>query len=466
LSASEIAGITGGELQGADPFSRAVGVCTDSRQIHGGELFVPLPGRKFDGHDFIEEAMDQGAAGSLVQRGRPEKTGRNGWPGKFVVRVEDVLQALGDLARSWRRRHPLPVVAITGSNGKTTTKEMTALILAKKFNVLKTEGNWNNLIGLPLMLLKLAPEHQVAVLEMGMNVPGEIRRLRDIAEPQVSTICNIGHAHLEFLGDIEGVARAKGELWEGVGEKDWIAVNLDDPRVVALAASAPCQKKTFGILRKGDLYADQLSPGEGRGIRFSLHLDGAGRPVQLTLSGKHHVYNALAAAALAKILEVRLEEIVAGLEEFQPLAGRGQILPLGRNIHLMDESYNSNPDSLQATLAAFGEMKGRSRGLFVMGDMLELGPTSSAEHEKLGKWIARRGLAYLIFFGEKAHDLAAGARKGGAEKGKVFVAQTHEEVVKNLEKIIESGDWILVKGSRAMQMERIIQGLEDLWRRA
>ncbi len=376
------------------------------------------------------------------------------------------MQALGDLARSWRRRHPVPVVAITGSNGKTTTKEMTALILAKKFKVLKTEGNWNNLIGLPLMLLKMAPEHQVAVLEMGMNVPGEIRRLRAIAEPQVSAICNIGQAHLEFLGNIEGVARAKGELWEGVGEKDWIAVNLDDPRVVELAASAHCQKKTFGILRKADLYADQLSPGEGKGIRFSLTLDGARRSVQLTTFGKHQVYNALAAAALAKILGIRLEEIVTGLEEFQPLAGRGTILRLGRNIRIMDESYNSNPDSLQATLAAFGEMKGKGRGLLVMGDMLELGSTSSAEHEKIGKWIAQRGLAHLIFFGEKAHDLAEGARMGGAEKGKVLVAQTHEEVLKNLEKIIESGDWILVKGSRAMQMERIIQGLQNLWRRA
>ncbi len=164
--------------------------------------------------------MAKGAAGSLVQRGRLESGGGNHWPGKFSVLVGDVLQALGNLAHSWRCRHSVQVVAITGSNGKTTTKEMTARILARKFNVLKTEGNWNNLIGLPLMLLKLAPEHQAAVLEMGMNMPGEIRRLRAIAEPQVSTISNIGHAHLEFLGNLEGVARAKGELWEKVGEKD------------------------------------------------------------------------------------------------------------------------------------------------------------------------------------------------------------------------------------------------------
>lgn len=443
-----------------------MGVCSDSRQVCGGELFIPLQGPRFDGHDFIKEAMAKGAAGSLVQRGRLESAGGNHWPGKFSVLVGDVLQALGNLAHSWRCRHSVQVVAITGSNGKTTTKEMTARILARKFNVLKTEGSWNNLIGLPLMLLKLAPEHQAAVLEMGMNMPGEIRRLRAIAEPQVSTISNIGHAHLEFLGNLEGVARAKGELWETVGEKDWIAVNNDDSRVMELAASAQCQKKTFGILRKADIGAEGLSLKEGKGIGFFLSVDGARRPVQLAAFGKHNVYNALAAAALAKILGVSLEEIVAGLEEFRPLAGRGRILRLGQNVRVLDDTYNSNPDSFQAALAAFGEMKGENRGLLVMGDMLELGPTSPAEHEKVGKRVAQMELAYLIFLGAKARHLAEGACAAGAEKEKVFVAQTHEEVLKNLEKNIESGDWILVKGSRAMQMERIIKGLEDLLGRA
>ncbi len=401
----------------------------------------------------------------MIQRDRLEKKGIRDWPGKFVVRVEDVLQALGDLARSWHHRRPVPVVAITGSNGKTTTKEMTALILGKKFTVLKTEGNWNNLIGLPLMLLKLAPEHEVAVLEMGMSVPGEIRRLRAIAEPKISTICNIGHAHLEFLGDIEGVARAKGELWEGIGEDDWIAVNLDDARVAERAAAARCRKLTFGILRQADLTAQDLSIREGKGVRFSLAVEGARRSVQLSTFGKHHVYNALTAAALAKILGISLEAIVAGLEEFQPLAGRGKILRLGRNIHIMDESYNANPDSLQATLAAFEEAKGKSRGLLVMGDMLEIGSSSPSEHAKMGERVAHRGLAYLIFFGDKAQDLAQGAQTGGTAKGKILVAPTREEAVKQLEEIMEDGDWVLVKGSRAMRMEGIIQGLENLWGR-
>jgi UDP-N-acetylmuramoyl-tripeptide--D-alanyl-D-alanine ligase len=214
-------------------------------------------------------------------------------------------------------------------------------------------------------------------------------------------------------------------------------------------------------LRKADIGAEGLSLKEGKGIGFFLSVDGARRPVQLAAFGKHNVYNALAAAALAKILGVSLEEIVAGLEEFRPLAGRGRILRLGQNVRVLEDTYNSNPDSFQATLAAFGEMKGENRGLLVMGDMLELGPTSPAEHEKVGKRVAQMELAYLIFLGAKARHLAEGACAAGAEKEKA-----HEEVLKNLEKNIENGDWILVKGSRAMQMERIIKGLEDLLGRA
>jgi UDP-N-acetylmuramoyl-tripeptide--D-alanyl-D-alanine ligase len=410
--------------------------------------------------------MAKGAAGSLVQYGRMESVGGNQGPGKFFVLVRDVLQALGDLALSWRCRHSIPVVAITGSNGKTTTKEMAASILSKRFNVLKTEGNWNNLIGVPLSLLKLEPVHEVAILEMGMNVPGEIRRLRAIAEPHISTINNIGPSHLEFLENLEGVARAKGELWEAVGGTDWIAVNVDDPRVVQLASSARCQKKTFGILHPADIYAEDLCLEPGKGIRFSLIAEGARRPVQLNTFGNHNVSNALAAAALAKILGIHLEEIRAGLEEFWPLAGRGKILFLGRDIKILDDSYNANPNSFQATLSAFREMKGENRGILVMGDMLELGSTSAEEHEKAGKGLAAMGLAYLIFLGEKARHMAEGACAEGVREENVRIAKTHMEVLTFLGEKIKKGDCILVKGSRAMKMERIIQGLENLLGRA
>jgi len=396
----------------------------------------------------------------LARRDWEPKEGGFDFPGKFLLRVDDTLKALGDLAQVWRRRHSrVKVVAITGSNGKTTAKEMTARILSGPLRILQTEGNLNNLIGLPLMLLKLSPDHEVAVLEMGMNVAGEIRRLKEIAEPRVSLITNIGRAHLEFLGSLEGIARAKGELWEGLKADDWIAVNRDDPRVADLAAAVRCRKKTFGIRERAEISAEDLAVEPGRGIRFSLKLDGGKRTVRLNTFGRHNVYNALGAASLAAILGLSLEEIGAGLEKFQPYAGRGRILRLGRNLHLLDDTYNANPDSLEATLLAFGEMKEKSRGLVVLGDMLELGPGTVDFHVKAGKRVGELGFGHLFFLGDQGEHLAEGARAGGMEEGRIHSFTDPEEVLKSLEDAVEEGDWILIKGSRRMRMERIVEKL-------
>jgi UDP-N-acetylmuramoyl-tripeptide--D-alanyl-D-alanine ligase len=374
--------------------------------------------------------------------------------------VDDPLRALGDLARFWRRRHPrLKVVAITGSNGKTTTKEMTARILEGSFRVLQTEGNLNNWIGLPLTLLRLSSEHEVAVLEMGMNLAGEIRRLKEIAEPRISLITNVGRAHLEFLGSMEGIARAKGELWEGLGEEDWIAVNRDDRRVVDLAAAAECRKMSFGIRERAEVRAEEIAVEEGRGIRFSLRLNGGSRPVRLNAFGEHNVYNALGAASLAAILGLGAEEIAAGLERFQPHAGRGRILRLGRGIQLLDDSYNSNPDSLEATLAAFAAMKGRNRGLAVLGGMLELGPGAADFHVQAGRRLGEAGCAHLFFLGEQRDRLAGGAVSAGMEPGRVHPLSAAEDAAGALEEVMEEDDWVLVKGSRRMKMERIVEEL-------
>jgi len=461
LSAGEIVRATEGELVCGNPLFRAKGVGSDSRQVRTGELFIPLKGPRFDGHDFIREAMTKGAAGSLVQRGREEKAKEFGFAGKFIIVVEDVLQALGDLAHHWRQRQPAKVVGITGSNGKTTTKEMIARILSRTFHILKTEGNLNNLIGLPLMLLKLSPEHDVAVLEMGMSEPGEVRRLKEISNPQVSVITNIGSAHLEFLGGLEGVAQAKGELWEGLGAEDWIAVNLDDPRVAKLAAPLRCQKKTFGIWQPADVRGEDLHPRAEGGVRFSLSVGGLRRQVGLAAFGKHNVGNALAAAAVAAILGLGVEDIAAGLDGFQPFPGRGKIILLRRGVRILDESYNSNPDSLEATLSAFAEMKGKSRGFLVLGDMLELGLHSAEEHEKAGRRIGELRFEHLFSIGEQAQRLADGAKASGMNGRRILAAEDPEEVLEGLEKVIEDGDWILVKGSRRMRLERIIEGLGD-----
>jgi UDP-N-acetylmuramoyl-tripeptide--D-alanyl-D-alanine ligase len=436
-------------------------VGSDSRQLRAGELFIPLKGLRFDAHEFIGEALGKGAAGSLVQRGWERRVREKDSSGKFFIAVDDVLRALGDLAHFWRTRQTAKIVAITGSNGKTTTKEMTAQILSEKFRVLKTEGNLNNRIGLPLMLLKLSPEHDVAVLEMGMSEPGEMRQLKAIADPRVSLITNIGHAHLELLGGLEGVARAKGELWEGLRSDDWIGVNVDDPHVAKLALSARCRKKTFGINQEADVRAEDIGQPSANGVGFSLRMGEMKRPVGLAAFGRHNVYNALAAATLAVILEVEVERIVAGLEKFQPFPGRGKVIALRRNVHILDDSYNANPDSLNATLSAFAEMKGKNRGLLVLGDMLELGPGSAEAHRKAGEGMGEMKGAHLFLLGDQAKHLAEGAIGAGIEAKNVRVARNHQEVLDRLGQILEEGDWILVKGSRRMQMERIIEGLVE-----
>jgi UDP-N-acetylmuramoyl-tripeptide--D-alanyl-D-alanine ligase len=460
LCAGEIAQATKGEIFRGDPLDRVEGVSGDSRRVRRGELFVPLKGPIFDGHQFITQALGQGAAGSLAQRGWLQNTGNLCLSGKFLILVPDVLRALGDLAHFWRQRQRnLKLVAITGSNGKTTTKEMAAQVLAGSLQVLKTEGNLNNLIGLPLMLLRLAPAHEVAVLEMGMNVAGEISRMKEIAEPQISLITNVGRAHLEFLGSLEGVARAKGELWEGLKKEDWIAVNADDPRVAGLASSADCWKKTFGLRERADIRGGKVEAEGGRGVRFFLSMDGKELPVRLAAFGLHNVYNALGAASLAAILGMSIEAIAAGLESFRAYPGRGNVVPLARNMRILDDTYNSNPDSLEATLLAFDEMKGKNRGLVAMGDMLEVGPGSAEAHKEAGRRMGGMGLAHLFWLGDMGEAVAEGAESAGMDKRKMHLLKNYEEILDNLEDLVEEGDWILVKGSRRMRMEKIVEGL-------
>ncbi len=429
--------------------------------MRAGELFIPLIGPNFDGHDFIREALTKGAAGALVQQGREAKVSGLLASENFFIRAGSTFQALGELAKFWRSRLPVKVVGITGSNGKTTTKEMTARILSGPFQVLQTEGNLNNLVGLPLMLLRLSPEHEVAVLEMGMSEPGEISRLKAIADPQISTITNIGHAHLEFFGNLDAVARAKGEIWEGLREDDCIVVNVDDPRIVELADSAPCRKKTFGLIQEADIRGEDLQVEPGKGIRFSLKMYGAKGKASLSVFGKHNVYNALAAAALASACGVRLGGILDGLEDFQAFSGRGRILHLRGNVHILDDTYNANPDSLKATLAAFAEMKGDNRGLVVLGDMLELGPGAARLHEQAGKEIGQMGFGPLFFLGKQAAELARGARAAQVNGNKIHLPGEPLELLDELGKVIETGDWILIKGSRRMHMEKIVASLEE-----
>jgi len=436
-------------------------VCTDTRSLEPGDLFVALTGENFDGAAFAAEAAAKGAAGLVLNQSPASPL-----PVPIVL-VPDTLKALGDLA-GWRRARmaDLRVLAITGSSGKTTVKEMTASILARKFPILKTSGNFNNLVGLPLSLLPVDSRHRMAVLEMGMNRPGEIARMTEIAGPDLACINNIQSAHLQGLDDLSGVARAKEELFAGLKPDAIMIVNLDDPLVREMAVRYPQDRITFGRHRQSQVRATQIRPGSAKGIGFTLHLGREQVRVRLHCVGRHNVQNGLAAAALAHGVGIGLEDIRLGLEEFTPYDKRLQIEELPGGLRVVNDTYNANPASMLAALETVQELRRHHRAVVVLGDMLELGGESHAAHCFIGAAVARLGFDYLLAFGAFSGELVEAARESGlgAERCRVFASKS--KIVAFLKELQRSdrlgvGDWLLVKGSRGVRMETVIAELKE-----
>ena len=461
-SLSQVLLATGGRFVGGSPEAKFRFISTDSRSIEAGDLFLALSGEQYDGLTFVQEAARKGAAGVIVDR-LPEPM-----PPVVVVLVEDALVALGDLA-AYRRSlmQNLKVMAVTGSSGKTTVKEMVAAIVSQKKRVLKTKGNFNNLIGLPLSLLPVGRQDDVAVLEMGMNQAGEIARLAEIADPDIACITNVQTAHLAGFGDIEGVARAKGELFAGVKSWSTLVVNLDDKWIRKLARKCEQKKITFGRARQADVRATHILDRGGRGVSYTLHLKGDKCRVHLKAMGTHNVSNSLAAAAMAHVAGIRLAAIVKGLESFQGFDKRLQVQELANGLQLVNDTYNANPASM---LAALETVHGASRdhnAVAVLGDMLELGQQSRASHAFVGESAGRLGYDYLLAVGEYAEVIVDGARKAGMAGKRARVFADKAALVEFLRKKMAAGalgrgDWLLVKGSRGMRMETIISDLEKV----
>lgn len=461
-SLSEVLAATGGSLHGLPGTATFGRISTDTRTIESGDLFVALSGENFDGEAFVDEAVAKGAAGLLVSR-EPSMAR----PVPAVV-VKDTLRALGDLA-AWRRRQlsGLRVLAITGSSGKTTVKEMTAAILARKFPILKTTGNFNNLIGLPLTLLKLKDAHRLAVLEMGMNRPGEIARLTEIAAPDFACINNVHGAHLLGLDDINGVARAKAELFDGLAPTSTMVINLDDPLVRAMAKRYRQRQITFGLNRRAQVRATYIRLDGEAGIAFTLKIGREQIRVRLHCVGRHNVTNALAAAALAHAVGLSLEEISRGLAEFAPYDKRLQIERLGSGLRVVNDTYNANPASMLAALETVQELRREHRSVAVLGDMLELGGESVAAHRQIGENVARLGFSHLLAVGGGAGEMVAAARAAGMAEVLCRLYNDKNEIIAQLKALLKSGDltagdWLLVKGSRGMRMETIIAGLKEV----
>lgn len=461
LSTEEILRATGGTLLQGEVNACFRGISIDSRTVAEGELFIALKGARFDGHSFAREALEKKAAGVMIEGGRKDEVHWNGYRSKAVILVEDTLRALGDLARARRRKFGTPLVALTGSNGKTTTKEMIAACLEILFPVLKTKGNFNNLVGLPLTLLRLSERERVVVLEMGMNAPGEIQRLTEIAEPDVGLITNIEGVHLEGLGSVERVKEEKGALFRTMKKDGAILVNQDDPRVVDLAREFSGQKITYGILNRADFRGDEIRLERAGRTSFRLSFGGEETRFDLPLLGRHFVYNALAAVATATLFGVEIKAAKEALEGFKPFPMRMEVCPLSGGKIVLNDAYNANPKSMELALATLAEMKGEGRAIAVLGDMYELGAYSEEAHQDLGRTVARFAIDGLVAMGREATRVVDSAVRHGLQPDRAWVVESHREAISILRQILEKGDWVLVKGSRGMEMEKIVIGLKE-----
>jgi UDP-N-acetylmuramoyl-tripeptide--D-alanyl-D-alanine ligase len=428
------------------------GVSTDSRNISSGEIFFALKGENYDGHEYVDEAIKKGAGGAVIEENSIAHEA-----GKLLIRVPSTLRALGDLASEWRKSFPqLKLAAITGSNGKTTTKEMAWSIVSRKYKTLKNMGNFNNLIGLPLTLFKLDASYKAAVVELGMNDFGEIRRLAEIALPDTGAITNIGRAHLEKLGGIEGVAKAKGELVEAFTGENVFVVNADDPRTVEIAKKTASGKITYGIKSTGaDITARDIRQDGFAGIGFLMTTEYGEFPVRIKGIGVHNVMNALCASGIALSMGCGKDEIIAGLEGFAPGYMRLEVLESPSGFRVINDTYNANPDSMRSAVDELMALKGGGRTIAVLGDMLELGEKSASEHYGVGEYLSSSGVDFVIACGNFGRTLLEGA--GGGSN--CFYAESHEDAAKRVREIAGPGDLVLVKGSRGMRMEEVTKKL-------
>ncbi len=460
ITAGEIISPLQGELISGPPESTFSGLCTDSRKMIPGQLFWALKGERYDGHDFLRMAIDKDAAGIVIQKGyRPEiPYGRD----PAVISVTDTLKAIGDLAGWWRHQHSICVAAITGSAGKTTTKEMTAKILEIDAMTLKNKGTFNNLVGLPLTILLMEDAHSRAVLEMGMNRPGEIARLTEIADPDIGLITNVARAHLEGLGDINGVAKAKVELLDKISSTGQVVLNGDDKLLMKTAAPFRRNIMTYGIGSGYDIEAHNIRNLGREGSSFELQYHGTSTPVRLRVPGLQNIFNAMAASAIAFCMKGSPDHISEGLNGFEGINGRFMFTPLPGGATLIDDTYNSNPYSLNAAIDSIKDLLvEKGRVIVGLGEMMELGNETGPAHLEAGRMVAELGAHYFVAMGEHAQEMIEGAISNGVPSAGAVAVNTHKEMAQKLRKEMKKDDLILLKGSRKTGLEKVAEALKS-----
>ncbi|WP_072447554.1 UDP-N-acetylmuramoyl-tripeptide--D-alanyl-D-alanine ligase [Blautia sp. Marseille-P3201T] len=423
-------------------------IFTDSRKAEAGGLFVPIKGARVDAHDFIEQVMEKEVLATLSEKDLGEK------PFPYIL-VESSLAAVKDIAEFYLKQLQIPVVGITGSVGKTSTKEVIASVLAQKYNTLKTQGNFNNELGLPLTIFRLRDEHEMAVLEMGISDFGEMHRLAKIARPNTCVITNIGLCHLEFLKSRDGILKAKTEIFDYLQPDGHIILNGDDDKLVTVQEAKGIKPVFFGVENHQGIWADEIKPEGLKGISCCIHAGEESFSVLIPVPGKHSVYNALAATAVGLTYGLTIEEIRRGIESLQSVSGRFHIIETPKYT-VIDDCYNANPISMKASLDVLTDALGRK--VAILGDMGELGADERKMHQEVGKYAAEKEIDVLLCVGELSTDMAEAA-KAVNSKTQVRHFTNKENLMKEIPEILEKGDTVLVKASHFMEFGEIVEKL-------
>jgi UDP-N-acetylmuramoyl-tripeptide--D-alanyl-D-alanine ligase len=448
LPISQIAELASASVSSGEPQILIGKISTDSRTVKRGELFVALRGENFDGHKFVGKAAQAGAAGAIVE---------HAWKGKIpkdfvLLRVEDTLRAYQEIAANYRKLLPLKVLAITGSNGKTSTKDFAAAVLGRRFSVTKTEGNFNNHVGLPRTILEATSADEIAVWEIGMNHPGEVAALARIAAPDAAIVTNVGIAHIEFMGSRDAIAQEKGALAEVIGPEGWVILNADDPFSAGIAARTRARVILAGTT-SGTVCAGEITQ-SAHGSDFTI-LEGAHRcRAQLPVPGLHMIQNALLAVAAGRAFGLSLEDCAVGLAAAPLTKARLQIKQI-HGVQFIDDSYNANPDSMKAALRTLMELDADGKRIAVLGEMRELGAETESGHREVGEEAATLGIDQLIAIGEMGEVIARAAQNAGLEK--CSAVRSTVEAAELLDEITGPGDLVLVKGSRSARTERVLE---------
>ena len=461
----EVIDAIGGQLLQGFPHAKVRRIWTDSRSTKPGDLFVALQGSQFDGHHYVNAALSGGAVGAVVKRSARRTFSsshfqRGRWSSQrppVVIGVKDTLRAYQELAAFHRRRFSIPVVAVTGSNGKTTTKEMVSHILTARWRVLKTQENFNNSIGVPQTILRLNHTHQAAVIEMGVDQEQQTTRLCEIAQPKLGVITNVGMDHIQYFGSLTGSARAKAELLDLLPQDGTVMLNADDPFFSGFSRKAKCAVLSYGLSSRAEIRASQVEF-NSEGTTFRLHVPHRirAKAVRLRLAGRHNVSNALAGAAVGYAMGIPIDDLAERLSSVRPARMRSEIRRW-KGITFLYDCYNANPDSMKAALTLLATLGRGKRTIAVLGDMRELGLKERQLHQEIGAFVAQQRITHFIPCGRFGLNLEEGANRAGMSPQGISRARTIPQAARLLHKIARRGDVILLKASRGIKIERVLE---------